>query len=426
MTFKQPERQVAHWLEQLQEYDFEVEHRPGKYHQNADAMSRKPRRQHGDCPSCWPTSDPSMTFHRLKADQEVSDEGSTETNVWSWSLLAKAQKEDPDIGVIFSLILQEERKPTQAMLQGMTSKQRAVAAQFQLLEVKTVKEASNSTDVISSSTAPTDIHDGLFTCPEVGCVKSYQRWSALQHHLEIGKHERALENDTLMDKAAQGYAERLEQQAVAIPNVIEVAGKKTKESERSAPAEMGWALKSTQSTKKRFSDKQKTYLMKMFQLGESTGYKADPSAVSKAMIKARGDDGNRLFNSEDFLTTQQIRSFFSRTASKKRLDAKTTQCTDELIEDDDNLDYDDENAEEEYELEELTNRVNQEIGLQHPIVYDSHNICELLSANKLNKFNIKMLKIICSHFELDTSEITAKLKQPYISKLRVFWKNCSC
>ena len=51
-SFKEPEGQVARWLERLKEYDFEVQHRPGKQHSNADSLSRRPRRNHGECPSC--------------------------------------------------------------------------------------------------------------------------------------------------------------------------------------------------------------------------------------------------------------------------------------------------------------------------------------------------------------------------------------
>ena len=38
MSFKQPEGQVASWLENLQEYDYKVEHRLGRSHVNADAL----------------------------------------------------------------------------------------------------------------------------------------------------------------------------------------------------------------------------------------------------------------------------------------------------------------------------------------------------------------------------------------------------
>ena len=33
---------MTRWLEQLEEYDFEIVHRQGKLHNNADAMSRLP------------------------------------------------------------------------------------------------------------------------------------------------------------------------------------------------------------------------------------------------------------------------------------------------------------------------------------------------------------------------------------------------
>ena len=40
-NFKQPEGQLAHWLEKLQEFQFTIIHRPGKAHGNADALSRQ-------------------------------------------------------------------------------------------------------------------------------------------------------------------------------------------------------------------------------------------------------------------------------------------------------------------------------------------------------------------------------------------------
>ena len=40
-----PIGQQARWLELMEEYSFAIEHRPGKKHANADALSRKPCRQ---------------------------------------------------------------------------------------------------------------------------------------------------------------------------------------------------------------------------------------------------------------------------------------------------------------------------------------------------------------------------------------------
>uniref|UniRef100_A0A5S6QWK9 RNA-directed DNA polymerase n=1 Tax=Trichuris muris TaxID=70415 RepID=A0A5S6QWK9_TRIMR len=44
-NFKEPEGQVARWMERLAEFNMEIKHRPGKKHSNADAMSRRPCRQ---------------------------------------------------------------------------------------------------------------------------------------------------------------------------------------------------------------------------------------------------------------------------------------------------------------------------------------------------------------------------------------------
>ena len=42
MNFKEPESQLAHWLELLEEFDFEIVHRSGKLHNNVDALSCLP------------------------------------------------------------------------------------------------------------------------------------------------------------------------------------------------------------------------------------------------------------------------------------------------------------------------------------------------------------------------------------------------
>ncbi len=42
MRFKQPEGQLARWLEELSQYDMVIEHRPGAKHLNADGLSRIP------------------------------------------------------------------------------------------------------------------------------------------------------------------------------------------------------------------------------------------------------------------------------------------------------------------------------------------------------------------------------------------------
>ena len=79
MSFKEPQGQVARWLGRLQ-YDSEIQRRPGRLHDNADAFSRRPRRQHGNCPSSSPTGLSQVTI--VSRDFPVG-----ETPKWSEKLL---------------------------------------------------------------------------------------------------------------------------------------------------------------------------------------------------------------------------------------------------------------------------------------------------------------------------------------------------
>ena len=51
--------------------------------------------------------------------------------------------------------------------------------------------------------------------------------------------------------------------------------------------------------------------------------KLDAAAVAKEMRRARGADGERLFEIYDFLSAQQVASFFSRTAAKLKQQTAT-------------------------------------------------------------------------------------------------------
>ena len=50
MSFKEPEGQVARWIEQLQAFQFTIQHRAGESHTNADSLSRRPCAP--DCHHC--------------------------------------------------------------------------------------------------------------------------------------------------------------------------------------------------------------------------------------------------------------------------------------------------------------------------------------------------------------------------------------
>ena len=93
MLFRQPEGQVGHWLEWLQEYDFTIEHCPGRNHANADPLSRRLRRKHGSYPSCNDTEYVSTSF--LQPKEGTSKPFESEFS-WTAEEFARAQCSDPD------------------------------------------------------------------------------------------------------------------------------------------------------------------------------------------------------------------------------------------------------------------------------------------------------------------------------------------
>ena len=294
------------------------------------------------------------------------------------------------------------------------------------LAVKQRKSAPPAKDDQDGTPAPANVPQeqptnapDVFTCPEEGCNQTFLRHSSLQRHLDCEKHSRVLERETLLDKAVLSYAEALEGQAVSIPEVGATEGKEmTPVVDCAADLAMGWALKSS-SKKARFSKKQKDYLIGKFQIGEKTGQKADPSSVARAMLTARNVNGERTFTSEEFLTSSQVMSFFSRLAAKKRLSEEGN--------DEDDEDFDDlENAAMEAHIELLTNEVARELVPQHPIMYETYNLCDIISRSQLKKFNISVLKEICDSLMIDATDVSAKRKQPYIEKIEEFCTGCTC
>ena len=120
------------------------------------------------------------------------------------------------------------------------------------------------------------------------------------------------------------------------------------------------------------------------------------------MRKARNEDGSLLFQSDEYLISMQITSFFSRLAAKKSA-VQVSFSTSDLVDEDDRDDLLSAMAEQELDRKEMRQEVINEISIQHPIKFQSNNICEMAATSNLLKFSIAMLEVICKHFELDTS-----------------------
>ena len=78
------------------------------------------------------------------------------------------------------------------------------------------------------------------------------------------------------------YAAKLEHGAGVVPETVDEDVIILLEDEGPALS-MGLALKSATVTRKDFMATQKTYLTEVFQEGEHTGQKADPTEISRAM-----------------------------------------------------------------------------------------------------------------------------------------------
>ena len=116
---------IGRWLARLAVYDFEIEHRAGKSHSNADALSRveyKPKRRcdRQRCPDCARDKEGSSVQAALVCPVEVALELSAEADqswlpVWSKEELKDSQEEDPALCQILTW-LKESRRPSRTEL----------------------------------------------------------------------------------------------------------------------------------------------------------------------------------------------------------------------------------------------------------------------------------------------------------------------
>ena len=249
---------------------------------------------------------------------------------------------------------------------------------------------------------------GAYPCPHDGCVRVFQRLSALEKHLSLEKCEQKLERLSLLDRAKLGYKEYLEEG----PGVIPTLNPTVTVSSGSRTVLEGWALRANKKSY-RFNDKQKNYLDAKFNIGQETGRKMDPNTVSVQMRKALDSDGKRLFNVNEFLSPQQIKSYFSRRAAKLR-----QQC--------DVMPEDIIAAEEEANFCSARDSACDNIQLQHPIEFNQYNICQMFKECSLEKMKLTLLQEICENLELDVPEKRVRRRAPYLDLLKEAVGRCSC
>lgn len=149
----------------------------------------------------------------------------------------------------------------------------------------------------------------------------------------------------------------------------------------------------------------------MFNEGTKSKLKAKPDDVA--------EDLKRKFARSEWLEVQTIKGYFSRLAALQKgqeVSEEDTACEDTAIE-------------REELLQDLIEEVQKQIDLQHPLMYEKNNICELFVANKLDhalrKFKLCTLKAMCDSFGVDVDG-PATRKAPFITAVFELVKFCQC
>ena len=110
------------------------------------------------------------------------------------------------------------------------------------------------------------------------------------------------------------------------------------------------------------------------------------------MRRARDESGARLFRIEEFLMPQQIAAFFSRLAVQPRQQADEGEIHEEDIS----------ATVEESNFDDVRKNVNQNVNLQHPIIVDQYDVCQLVHNKELKKMTINMMAKLCLGLGLAT------------------------
>jgi hypothetical protein len=114
LNFKNPDGQIARWLEVLGEYDFQIQHRPGTKHGNADGLSRRRPCAETGCSHCNRKEQQEVEAS-LCAIQFEREEGMKWIEGLSIEDLERLQQEDSDMVKAADWVREGKRPPWNAV-----------------------------------------------------------------------------------------------------------------------------------------------------------------------------------------------------------------------------------------------------------------------------------------------------------------------
>ena len=138
-------------------------------------------------------------------------------------------------------------------------------------------------------------------------------------HLSVGKHVVDDEKqDSIIDTSKRLWSAKCQDIRFNQPLISSVGLEQLQDQTKTNIKEQhGYALKKRKKAV-RFTPKVKDYLAALFNAGELSGKKPSPYTVSNQMRNEIDSQGNRLFSPSEWLSHQQIRSFFGNLCIKKQ------------------------------------------------------------------------------------------------------------
>ena len=126
----EPIGQQARWVEILEEYDFNIQHRPGRAHGNADALSRIPCRQCG-----WGKEEEGTGVEARAIHFDVAAD--TPDSPWSPTRIAEETLKDPILAEVLRWKQKQVTAPTPEEIAGTGREVKVYLSQWDRIHVRT-------------------------------------------------------------------------------------------------------------------------------------------------------------------------------------------------------------------------------------------------------------------------------------------------